>query len=1479
MENARKILGLDLGTNSIGWAVVEQNEDTFTLKDKGVRIFSEGVKSEKGVESSRAAERTSFRSVRKIKYRRKLRKYETLKVLAKYGMVPLTLDEVEAYKTSGFKNYPLKDSFLHWLRTDDNIEKNPYAFRDKASREKINSMEVGRALYHIAQRRGFLSGRLDQSGEGILQEVSPILIGLVEISENIDEVKIAIHDFFEDRGIFDISQKSGFIKDADDGDKKLISLNKALNAIISKNKADFGVAKNDLIERLSQKENLGVVKGAIHDLTSEMKERGFKTLGQLFYDKYSRSKIRNQHTSREEHYLAEFEVICKVQGLGKINDNEKLPEKRFEGIAKELYKAIFYQRPLKSQKGLIGKCSFEPTKARCSVSHPDFEEFRMWNYLNTIKMAERGQELQPLTQAQKELLIPKFLRKKENFNFEDLAKELVPAKSTFGSYKSSKKNEVDYWFNYHNNDSVAGCPVSASLKSVLGDDWNSVELSYETKNASGEKVSRTVNYHDLWHLLLTSTSNDYLYDFALKKLNLSEKQAKAFSSIRLKKDFGNLSLNAIRKILPYTRKGLLYSHAVFMANLGKVVDIELWQNDEVRSQIQDAIGEIIENHTLENAKLDILNGILKNMLEDDGSYSSEAEQIFREELKVSIEKLRSKFQLQSSVSEIEDELFPILKDQLKKQEFLKIKRIDDKAQDYLLGENEDARVFVSDETRFKNLYHPSDIEKFKLKEVYDENKQFMRHELGSPLSSSVKNPMAMRAIHQLRKVLNTLIAEGKIDKNTHVHIEMARELNDANKRKGIQDYQKEREELYKIYEQKIKELYQNETGRELESVTNDDLMRFEMALEQTTTNHFVTKDEILKYNLWEEQNHICLYTGKTISIQSFLGSNPKFDIEHTIPRSLSQDNSLMNKTLCDAEFNRKIKGNKMPIELSNHADIEPRIAHWKEQFEALDEEIKLVNKRISGASTKEAKDRNIRKRHYLTLKRDYIKGKYDRFFQEEPKTGFKNSQIPDTGIITRYAQSYLRSYFKRVESVKGGMVAEFRRLWGVQKSYRDENDKKHYEEKDRSKHTHHTVDAIVIACMTKQKYDILAHAWTLEDEAKLPEARRTLEASKPWKTFAEDIAKIEEEILVSHYTPDNLKKQAKKIVRVRGKKQFVAEMTIDENGNKIPKTDNQGKVVYKLDEKGQKIPRLQQGDTVRGSLHQDTIYGRVKDPETKEIRSVVRKNLESLKSTDIEKIVDLEVREIVKKAIQEKVIVLSTSAQQANKVNHEIGVWMNKEKGVQIKKVRVYADSVKNPLEIKMHAPLSKSKHEHKQYVYGQNDENYCMAIYELDGKRDFQLVNNFDVANSLKANTSIYPLFLQREIKGKSVQMPLKISNGRHVVLKRGQRVVFYDRNVESPESIDDLEMLDERNYLIEGLSIQRIKSSGKQYDFGVIMFRHTKEARKAEDMKGDNYKPDGDFKLGEFKPTRKMNHNQFSAFLEGVDFEVLPTGELRKL
>lgn len=1475
-----RILGLDLGTNSIGWAIRDtQNDGVKQIVDKGLRIFSEGIKSEKGIESSRAAERTGYRSARKIKYRRKLRKYETLKVLSLNGMCPLSIEEVEEWKKTGFKKYPLNPEFLKWLRTSDVDNVNPYFFRDKASKHKVPLFELGRALYHIAQRRGFLSNRLDQSAEGIFEEHNPQIQNLVEDLDAVNLILADLKDYFINLGIIDEAEKGGFKKDLDDGEKKLKSLYNSLLIIIKKNENDILKCKEELIARLNKKEDLGKVKGKIKDISQAMLDGNFKTLGQYFYSIYNKGRIRNQYTSREEHYLEEFKAICKVQGIEEINVNEKLPEKKFSGLAKDLYRAIFFQRPLKSQKGLIGKCSFEKSKSRCSISHPDFEEYRMWTYLNTIKIGTQSEKtLRFLTHDEKIKLVPKFYRKND-FNFEVLAKELIEKGASFGYCKSSKKDEFFYWFNYKPTDSVAACQVSTSLKNAIGEDWKTKIFTYKTLNVKNEEKIKSVDYRDLWHLLSVATSDAYLYNYAKEKLGLDDKSAKIFSKTKLKKDFASLSLSAINKILPYLKEGLLYSHAVFMANIEKIVDENIWKDSEQRNHIKIKIAEILDDYTFQKHQLEIINGLLKDYKTEnkDGKkvyHSLEAEPIFENDLK---EKLLSFYKSNNINNEQQQEyifndLFPIFIEQLKKYEYIKIKRLDEKVIEFLKGENETGQVFCSEvkgteeekkkkiNNRLKKLYHPSDVEVFKKQIVKDKDgKETGQLILGTPLTSSIKNPMAMRALHQLRKVLNALILEEQIDENTIIHIEMARELNDANKRKGIQDYQNENKKFREDAIKEIKKLYLEECKKEVEP----------------------TEDDILRYQLWIEQNRCEIYEdGYNIRISNIIGSNPAYDIEHTIPRSISQDNSQMNKTLCSQRFNRDVKKQKMPFELSNHLEILPRIAHWKEEADNLSREIEIISRSIKAATTKEIKDKKIRRRHYLILRRDYFQGKYDRFVWTEPKVGFKNSQIPDTGIITKYAQAYLKSYFKRVESVKGGMVAEFRKQWGIQESYIDENGFKQYKEKDRSKHTHHTIDAITIACMTKDKYDVLAQAWKLEDEQNKTEAKKIIEIAKPWKTFKEDLEKIEEEILVSHFTTDNVKKQSKRILRVRGKKQYVAEIVKDTNGVVIPKKDANGKIIFRLDNDENKIPRFQQGDTVRGSLHQDSTYGAIKNPlNTEEIRYVIRKDLESLKANDIENIIDEIVKGKVKEAIENRILLISSNAQQKNKIDGI--VWMNEEKAIPINKVRIYANSVKNPLEIKEHSLLSKSRHKHKRKVYGQNDENYCMALYELEGKRDFELINNFNLAKLLKHGQGYYPLSKEKELKGKKIQIPIAKSNNRNIVLKRGQQVIFYDKKVETPQDITEISDFKWRVYIIEGLSIQRQKDkkTGKINEYGIIEFRYFKEARKDDEIKKDNFKPDGEFKLGETKPTRKMNHNQFSAFVEGIDFKVLPTGKIQKL
>ena len=241
---------------------------------------------------------------------------------------PLSNEMLKSWRQK--KEYPTDLAFLNWQKTDTN---NPYECRHLCLTQKLDMTDlnqryvVGRALYHINQRRGFLSNRKETT-----------------------------------------------------------------------------------------KETDGTVKKEISTLTEQMKAKGIDYLGEYFYILYKEGKkIRKHYTARKEHYLKEFHAICEKQGLD-------------ASLESKLEKAIFDQRPLKSQKGLVGKCSFEKGKHRCPSSHPLYEDFRMYSILNNIKIKvntlyenkDRG-----LTDDEKKLIIPLFKRKsKRTFPFEDIAKKL-----------------------------------------------------------------------------------------------------------------------------------------------------------------------------------------------------------------------------------------------------------------------------------------------------------------------------------------------------------------------------------------------------------------------------------------------------------------------------------------------------------------------------------------------------------------------------------------------------------------------------------------------------------------------------------------------------------------------------------------------------------------------------------------------------------------------------------------------------------------------------------------------------------------------------------------------------------------------------------------------------------------------------------------------------------------------------------------------
>lgn len=136
-------LGLDLGTNSIGWCLLNLNQqgepDRFLRL--GARIFPDGRDPQSG--TSLAADRRLARQMRKRRDRFLRRRGRLLDALIRHGFIPT--DATERKKL---------------------VELDPYILRKRGLDKTLSPAELGRALFHLNQRRGFRSNRKVDKGTG-----------------------------------------------------------------------------------------------------------------------------------------------------------------------------------------------------------------------------------------------------------------------------------------------------------------------------------------------------------------------------------------------------------------------------------------------------------------------------------------------------------------------------------------------------------------------------------------------------------------------------------------------------------------------------------------------------------------------------------------------------------------------------------------------------------------------------------------------------------------------------------------------------------------------------------------------------------------------------------------------------------------------------------------------------------------------------------------------------------------------------------------------------------------------------------------------------------------------------------------------------------------------------------------------------------------------------------------------------------------
>ena len=491
-----KILGLDLGTNSIGWALIDDTVNE--ILGIGSRIFPMGVENlgDGDNEISKNASRTGARGVRRQFFRRRLRKKILLKALSENQMCPMITNDFENWKQT--KEFP-SDKLATWFAL------NPYELRNKALNEKLSLEEIGRIFYHLIQRRGFLSN----------------------------------------------SRKGG----SDDG------------TIFKGNAKEGKIGITETLESIEDK-SLGSYLFEIYPKENQPFQDGLE-------------RIRNRYTTRKM-YVDEFEMIWEKQKQFHASLNDDLKQ-LFGGRKLDGYKEdgiLFHQRPLRSQKHLVGNCSFEPTKTKCPLSAIPFEQFRVWQWVNTVEY--NGKKI---SQEEKEK-IALFLYTNEKPDFKKIRKAIG-------------KESAEFKFNYKDDDKIVGAYTISNLsnKKYFGSKW------FEF----GEKKQE-----DIWHVLYFFDSKSNLKEYAIKNWGFNEDQAIAISKFNVKDGYSSLSRKAILNILPFLQLGFTYDVAVVLGGIKNTFGNE-WEklSEEKRNYITDNIEGIVRSKT-KGGFIEIIKGILRD---------------------------------------------------------------------------------------------------------------------------------------------------------------------------------------------------------------------------------------------------------------------------------------------------------------------------------------------------------------------------------------------------------------------------------------------------------------------------------------------------------------------------------------------------------------------------------------------------------------------------------------------------------------------------------------------------------------------------------------------------------------------------------------------------------------------------------------------------------------------------------------------------
>lgn len=1231
----KKILGLDLGTNSIGWAVVNADDNAaLNISSCGSRIIPMAADIlgdfEKGNSVSQTAVRTKARMARRMRERNLLRRERLLRVLNILGFLPehfaLTLDRYGKFvddsepkiawkmKEDGKKEFLFKDSFNEMLA--DFAKYNPdlvasdkkvpydwtiYYLRKKALTQKITKEELAWILLQFNQKRGYyqLRGEDEEEDKSKLVEYLAQKVVKVEPTDDKKDDGIWYNVFLENGMIYRRSSKmpldwvgkvKEFIvttdlekdgspkKDKDGNIKRSFRAPKEDDWTLKKKKSEYDILQSGktvgwyIYDALLAKPDLKIIGKLV------------RTVERKFYKDELKLIIENQKQFIPELRDEQLYLRC-LEALYPSNEayRQNIAKRDFVYLLKD--DILFYQRPLKSKNSLISNCSYEfyidnkdlKHFLKCAAkSNPYFQEFRVWQYVQNIKVY-------PIDDLQKKPSMPSLFE--QPIDIEKLFEFLNDRDSVEQNdvLKFYKLNPKEYRWNYPDDKKIPCNETRATILKGL-------------KNAGVDKVFLTKeNEYALWHILYSISDKveleKALKTFADKKKLNSQSFVESFAKIKpFEKDYASYSEKAIKKLLPLMRFG------------------KYWSKENIDSDTRERIDKIVNGEFDEN----ISNQVREKNI---------------------------------GLKQVTDYQF--------------------------------LPVWLACYVVYNRHSEVKDITKWKTPDDIDDYlSKFKQHSLHNPIVEQV-------ITETLRTVRDIWKQEGSIDE---IHLELGREMkNPADKRKKMSEHIQQNENTNLRIKAMLAEFINPEHNMENVrpySPSQQDLLRIyeENALDNLTKDDkdydFIskiskqaqpTKSDIIRYKCWLEQKYRSPYTGAQITLSRLFTSD--YEIEHVIPQSRYFDDSFSNKVICESAVN-KLKDRQLGLEFikEHHGEIVPlgngsvvRIFEVDDYQEFVKDHYATnrikMKKLLMDDIPDEFIERQLNDSRYISK---LVKGLLSNIVREagdngeyEPEAVSKNLISCNGSITDRLKKDWgvndvwnriVLPRFERLNELTGKDCFTTKSAEGhlipsmpmeLQKGFN----------KKRIDHRHHAMDAIVIACTTRDHVNLLnneaAHSKHNANRFQLQHKLRRFETIKvdgkevsvakeflkPWDTFANDIFKALQGIIVSF----------KQNLRV------------------INRTENW----YQHFDNGKKGFVRQEGKNwaIRKSMHKDTVYGEV---NLKLIKDVSLQN--AIKVPDM--IVDKELKQKVK-----ELLALGNEFKQIKKYfDSEKDVWSE----VKSNKIKVY---------------------------------------------------------------------------------------------------------------------------------------------------------------------------------------------------------------